>query len=1064
MNISELSVSRPVTVLVLTAVLMIMAIFLVPNLSVEMFPETTFPIVAVVTTYSGASAEEVEDSVTIKIEKQLSNVENLKQISSSSSEGRSQVSLEFSYGTDLDEAINDIRDNLERIRNSLPDDADSTQIMKFDPSSEAIMTLIVKGDDSPEHLKTIAEDDIVPRLERIQGVASAEVTGGVEKAVRVDLSLNRLEAFKLTVSSVQAAIAGADTVQGTGDIVQNGMEYNLRINQSFGSLEDIRNTVVAVRSDSNDGSLQPIYLSDIADVYLGEAERDSIVEINNEEAVLISIVKESDSNSVKIAEHVRTELFSINDGIEKNITIEILYDNTTMISSIMNQVYTSAIQGALLAMIILFLFLRNVRSTLIIGISIPVSILTTLLCMHFFDVTLNMISLTGLILGLGMTVDNSIVILESIFSYRERGVKIKPAAILGSHEMINAIVSSTLTTLCVFIPMIIWKNELEMLGQIFQDMIFTIVISLVASLVVALTLVPALSSSYLKIHTARQKTVKNRVLKKIDSLMERSFRTMETSYKKSLHFALSNRFLILTLTALLLVFSLIQLTQMGVRFQPSSNADDQIQISITMPVGTHVSKTEEVLRSISNEVEATIKGYTNIVLRAGTGGMRSTASGYRGSLTILLPDTKDQVDTPASIQEKLRPFLQRLPDVEFEFSSGRHFGSGDAIDIEISSDDINLATKTAGDIKSLLSTDIPGIVDPSSSMEEGYPEYRIKIDTKRALSMGVESSQIGAVLSSLLNGTTPATYWHNGEEIDVILKLQENDRKSLTEINSISILNSSGDYVSLSNFVSYELAEGPLSIEREDETRIVHVTADIEDTVQINIVNAQIQNLLDIGYIIPDGVSINISGEQTDIQDLTGPLLIIAITALILVFGIMASLFESFADPFIIFFSIPLMLIGVVLVYKLTADTLSLFSIVGMVVLMGIVVNNGIVLVDYTNLLVKRGAKVKDACLEAGTSRLRPVLMTSLTTILGMVPLGFFPGEGAETIQAIGKTIVGGLSMSSIMTLFVTPVLYSLINRKKKQAEETVEDESAIYERMSIHDRTLIGMGNLEEI
>jgi HAE1 family hydrophobic/amphiphilic exporter-1 len=683
-------------------------------------------------------------------------------------------------------------------------------------------------------------------------------------------------------------------------------------------------------------------------------------------------------------------------------------------------------------MIILFLFLRNIKSTLIIGLSIPISLILTMMAMHFFGLTLNIVSLTGLILGLGMIVDNSIVILENIYRYRERGAKPEPAAILGSREMITAIVASTLTTLCVFLPLIIWKDDMGNLGQVFQDMIFTVIISLLISLITAVTVVPALSSRYLRLDSHRQKPLKNRLLKKIDGLMESGQHALQRTYRRALAFSLKNRLLVLSLIMVVFILSIQLFGTLGMNMVPRPYADDKVQIHLTMPVGTALERTESVLKELARFAESEIEGYEDIILSAGA--VKGDGGSYTGLLEITLPDADSQIDDPAEIQSKLRPWLKRYPEASFSFSSGRSMSSASPVDIEIRSDDLELAGRCAVEIRNLLKKDLPLVVDPESSLENGAPEYRIVIDNDRAAAMGLSPGRIASELDGLVDGLTPISYWSGGDELDVILRLTEEDRSTLADLESQYITNDSGEKIALSNLARLEKSVGPVSITREDESRIVHVTPDLADGIAVTEVQPLLKELMDSRYIVPPGVEISYGGEMEEIEEYSNPMAVIAIVAVIMVFAVMAALFESLADPFIIFFSIPLLLIGVVAVYKITGEAFSVFSAVGIVILTGIVVNNGIVLVDYTNLLRSRGEDLTRALLNAGQSRLRPILMTSLTTILGMIPMGFFPGEGTDVIRPIGQTVVGGLAVSTLITLFITPVMYSLLNQRNEKA------------------------------
>jgi HAE1 family hydrophobic/amphiphilic exporter-1 len=1034
MNITELSVKRPVTILILTALLTGLAAFMVPDLAVDLYPSVSPPYISVSTSFSGAGPLEVEESVTRLLEKQLSNVTGLISLNSTSSEGNSRISMEFDYSTDLDDATNDVRDSLERVSRSLPDDAGSPAIFKFNLANRAIMTLIVQGEETPDKLKTLAEETVQPLLERLEGVSSADVRGGNTKIIKVDVSQSRLEAYNLTLSQISSALSARNIQSGAGSVSKDGLEYTLRVDEKFRVLEDIRRTVIAtLNSNETTSSInrsRVVRLEDIADVYEANQDVSSIVYVNGSPSISLSIQNESGSNVVQVADTIMEALPAINQELPEGISLSILYDNTTMIRNTLGQVYKAALQGAILAMLVLFFFLRNIKSTLIIGLSIPIALLITMMGMYFFDLTLNMISLTGLILGLGMIVDNSIVILENIYHYRERGAKLEPSAILGSREMVTAIIASTMTTLCVFIPLIIWKDNLEMMGQMFEDMIFTVVLSLIISLVTALTLVPALSSHYLKLDSRVQKPLKNRVLILLDSKLEKFLVGIEKGYRRALVFALGNKALILTLVLIIMVISFQLFGTLGMNLQPRPRTDDNVRISLTMPVGTSLERTELFIQEMRQIVEDEVEGYENLILNIGSS--RNGGNSYTGSIEITLPPVGQQIDTPSDIQNKIRPYLNQFPEATFAFSAGRWMQTSSAVDIEIYSNDLDLASRTALEIRDLLKENIPQVEDPISSMEDGGPEYRILIDTDRASALGLDSSTVASTIKNLVDGQTPTTYWKSGTEMDVLVQLNSENRSSLSDLESQYIRGASGQRISLTNVARLVETIGPKSINRENETRVLHVTAGLAEGVAVTTIQPLVENLLETAYIVPEGVRISYGGEAKEIERFSSPLMIIIIVAVIMVFAVMASLFESLVDPLIIFFSIPLLLIGVVLVYKITGEAFSIISAVGIVVLAGIVVNNGIVLVDYTNLLRHRGAEVTEAVLNAGQSRLRPILMTSLTTILGMVPMGFFPGEGTEFIRPLGQTIVGGLAVSTLITLFVTPVMYSLLNSHRK--------------------------------
>ena len=1030
MNLSETAIDRPVTVLVIAALISVVAAVMVPQIAVEMFPSVSPPFVMVQTRYPGAGPEEVEERVTKTIEQRLSSLTGLESLSSTSGDGVSRVRLEFAYSRDLDDAADDVRAALEGVGDALPDEAGDPSIMRFDPSGGSIMQLIMEGEEEAETLKRIAEDSVQPELERIYGVASADVTGGTTRTVEVALSANRLEAYGITASTVATALSQYTVRQSAGELTTGGTDYALRVNTRFSDLESVRRVVVA-RNGGGATRSDVVRLEDIADVSTATDDGTRAVYVDGRPAIQIAIRNESDTNTVRIAEEVREALPGINAELPDGVTVSILYDDTTYISSVLSQVYRAALQGIGLAMLILFLFLRNLRSTIIIGTSIPLSLLVTLMLMYFFDLTLNMISLTGLILGIGMIVDSSIVILENIYQYRERGAKLRTAAVLGTREMLTPIVASTLTTLSVFVPLIIWRNDLSMIGQIFGDLVFTVVIALSVSLVVAVTIVPALSAHVVKLYAPAQRPIRIRFLRVLSDAGEAVLRAVENAYTVVLRFVLQNRALVLSAVVTLFALSAVTYQSMGLNLMPRGESDDSVRIEVTMPEGTTDAVTRDTVFGLREEVAARVSGYEHLVV---------TTSGNSGTIQMVLPQPDRQTQSPAEIQELLRPPVRSVPDAEISFSAGRGFGGGSPVDVVIQSDDLERAYASAATIRTLLAAEVPDLTDIQTDLDDGIPEYRIVVQEDRAALFGLTSAGIAGQLAALVSGSAPATVWLDGTEIDIDVHLREADRDRLSDLSSLSVVSGTGTRIPLSNVANWEAQTGPRDVSREDQVRTVHVTADLADGAVASAATAEIQTLLDSTYVAPEGVVVSMGGDSRDISDLMGPLTTVLIVALVMVFGVMAAQFESLTDPFIIFFSIPLLLIGVVWTYRLTGASLSVFSLIGMVVLTGIVVNNGIVMVDYINLLRKRGVALYDAVVRGATRRLRPVLMTSLTTILGMVPLGFFPGAGTEMIQPIGQTIVGGLSASTAITLVVTPIVYTLVNREHRG----VGDRSAV--------------------
>ncbi|MBN2626185.1 MAG: efflux RND transporter permease subunit [Spirochaetales bacterium] len=1026
MNIAELSVNRPVAILMVYILICAIAAIFVPQLAVDMFPSTDFPVLSVSCSYPGAGPEEVEKNVTIPLEDALASLKDLEDLSSTSSEGRSWIRLNYGYDKDMDEAADQVQQILDTIGNRLPDDADDPVLRKFDITARPIMQLMITGNAPIEELKNLGEKVAKPMLERVSGVAEANVSGGMSRIVKVSISANRLEAYGLTMSQVASSLRSQNIQMSSGSITAGTLDYLVRTDEEFASLEEIRSCVVktlsAPSSSESVNRSKVVRLEDIAEVSESYEEGSYAVYVNGSPSVMIQLSDESDANSILVARGVNEALQSINESLPEGISLVVTMDDTSITASSMNQVYQSAYQGIILAIVIIFLFLRSIKSTLVIAFSLPISILITLACMYFMHLTLNMMTMSGLILGVGMIVDCSIVILENIHRYRERGAKAKVAAVLGSREMLSAIIASTLTTLCVFIPVLLFKSDLEMLGEMFQDLVITVVISLICSLFVAVTLVPSLCGGFLKLNTRVQKPLKFKPLKMIDDGAEKMLTGLEGGYKKGLDHVLNNKFLVLVLVAILFLLSLQRFTSLGMNMGMRATTDDKVSINLSMPEGTTSDVTQTNLFAMVEIADKEVKEYENIIVRV---------NGNSGSIEISLPDPEFQTQSTEEIMTLLRGYLTEFPSAVFTFSAGRRWGSRSAVDVSILSEDVDLSEQVADEIVEIL-RNVPEVLDPVSSLEAGGPELQIAVDRDRAAALGISISTLGSEIKALLDGVTATTFRIKGEEMSVRLVLDEKDRSNLTDLSSFYVTGREGR-IPLSNVAKLVEGRSPSSISRENRTRIIHVTADASASAAVSNLSPQVKAILEEQLVLPDGVTLEMGGEFRQMQQFNSSLLIIVAVAVFLVFGVMAAQFESLLDPFIILFSIPLLLIGVSAMYRITGQPFSTYAAVGIVALVGIVVNNAIVLVDYTNTLRRRGTPLRQACLDAGAHRMRPILMTSLTTILGMVPMAFFPGEGAEQIQPIGQTMVGGLLSSTFMTLFVVPAVYYMLNRRRAE-------------------------------
>lgn len=1048
MSISKAVVGRPTTVFIIFALIVGFGLYTSSDLAIDLFPEINPPVLVVFTSYEGSGPEEVERSVTRPLEGQLSNVSNIQRISSTSSEGFSQLILEFTFGTDMTEASNEVRDRLELVKSFLPDDATTPQIFKFDPSLIPILQLRLSGNRSPEELRQIAENTAQPRIEQVEGVALASVRGGRQPVIRIEIPQNRLEAYDLTFTQIAGALRANNVQVSAGNIVEGNTSYLIRTAGEFQSLDDIRNTVIAYRgtpSAANPTAVPvAIRLRDVADVFRGYRDESNVIYFNGEPGVFITVQKQSGTNSVQVADAVIARLAQINQSLPVGVQLSVVQDTTNLIRDSLADVSSSAITGGLLAVLILFIFLRSLRTTLIIAISIPVSIIVTLMLMYFAGLTLNLMTLTGLALGIGMLVDNSIVILENIYRYREKGAKLTASAILGSQEMITAITASTLTTIFVFLPLAIFRARLEVIGELFASLAFTVVISLLSSLAVAVFLIPVLTSHYLPIGSRKLNPLRG-IRRVLDDAMAAVFSGLDRAYVATLRWALRFKAVVILVVLAIFTGSLFMIPMTGFEFTPDGD-DDTVTVEVEMPIGTRLDVTRSVLKQMELIVQQEVAAYRDIILEVGQPGFfgfAGTADTSRGSITIQLPPFAERTVSAREVQDILRGHFDSFPGAVFSFGTGGGGGGGgfnaSPVEITLRSDDRALMAETGQRIVDLIRANIPGATEPQINLSEGLPQVEIVIDRQKAYELGLNIATIGQEVRANVDGITAGRLRVGGTEQDILLILDERNRDQIPDLQKIFVINNFGRRIPLASVASLERTTGPVSIARQDQSRTLTITAGLAPGETINNVMPAIQRMIREEIPAREELVITYGGDFESLITYGQTFVVILIISVLLVFGVMASQFESFLDPFIILFTVPLTLIGVIMLYVFTGTNFSLFTAVGLVMLVGIVVNNAIVLVDYTNLLRKRGMSINDACIQAGGNRLRPILMTTLTTVLGLIPVAFTVGEGSSLVQPIAKTVVGGLSVATILTLYLIPVLYAIFNRMSEKRRERWE-------------------------
>lgn len=1022
--LSEKILRHPILVTMVFALLGIMGIFTLSNTAISLMPDVDMPYLMVSSTYTNAGPESVEKSVTVPVENSLASLSNLKSISSTSREGRSVVSLEFNYGTNLDLAVDDVRTKLDRVKNSLPDGVSPT-IMKMDSNSMPILRIAVRGNRSLEDLKRITEDQILDVLEQADGVGEASTMGGRTSIVRVELEQNRLQAYNLTLTSVSSKLSQQNIELGGGSITEGTLDYSIRTVGEYNSIEEINDTVITTKNGYD------VRLSDIGRAYLGFQDASSVVYINGTPGLYVSITKQSGENSVHVANEVYKKIEQLEKSLPSDISLEIIRDDTISIRETIKTLLDSAWQGLVLAVIILFIFLCSIKTTVIIAISIPLSIVITMLCMNFAGITLNMMTMTGLILGVGMIVDASVVMIDNIYAYRMRGTKAKVAAVLGTQEMISSVISGNLTTIVVFVPFLIFMNNLEWVGLMAKDLIYTIVSAIVSSLFVAIFLVPVLAGVVLPLRNPKENPVRNNFLVFLYKIFDKGFDGIKWIYSKLLKSALKHKVVTLGTAVILLLGSFGLVTVLNIEAFPESEGQS-VTLNVTLPAGTSLEKTRNIVRAFEKYALEEVRGYTTIFSSVGSSdGEEMIMATNCGSLSVFLPPASKQEDTPSVIKRKLMNHFDEFPGCQLVFmSDSMESFTGSDLDITLKGPELEMVRNVSNDIISVLQKN-PELMNVKMDLKTGLPQIEIEIDRKRANALGVSVEAAAMEINSCISGVTATKYRTKGNEYNVIVSLQNKDKENVLDLDKIIVQGINGPVV-LSNFAHLKKNYGPVSIKHENSSRTVHITASYKSNDNAFDMESKIKNDIRQNCIIPSDVIVDFGGSSKMMKEKGFVFVKIIVLAVLMVFGVMASMYGSLKKPFINMLTIPFLFIGVILIHVLTGQSLSIMSLLGLVMLVGIVVNNGIILVDYTGLLIARGDSVEKACFEAGVSRLRPVLMTTLTTVLGMLPMCFSKTGSASLVQPIGMCVVGGLLSSTFVTLVIIPVIYSIMCRKEK--------------------------------
>jgi hydrophobic/amphiphilic exporter-1 (mainly G- bacteria), HAE1 family len=1024
MSIPRIAIERPVTMFMLSGVIMLIGAVSLARLPVDLMPDVSFPSLTVRVGYAGVGPLEMEELVTRPIEQAMAAVAGLERLESTSSEGNSRVTLNLAWGTDLNEAADDVRSRLDRVRGRLPEEADAPTVFKFDANSFPIMSVGLEGDYDRVKLREIAEHDLSQRLERVPGVAAVTVQGGLRRQIHVELSKEKIRALELPVDRVVNLLRTENQNIPLGEIDEGDRTYLVRSQGQFESINEIRDMVVMTRAGV------PVYMKDIAEVTDSTEDFRSFTRINGRPGVRLSITKQSGTNTVQIADGVRHEIERINAG-SSGIKLTVLNDSSIFIKRAITSVQEHALIGGVLVMLIIFLFLRDLRATFIVFTSIPISVIGTFALLYFNGYTLNTMTFGGLALGIGMIVDASIVVLENTFRHMEHGKDRMQASIDGSEEVWSAILASTLTHIAVFVPLLFLTGVSSIL---FKQLAVVVMFSLTMSLFVAVTVVPVMCSRLLKLPPPVEG--RRGITGRLYTLSENFLNGMDYAYGRLIHRALHHRPTILGVGTAVTVAALLILPTIGFELMPQAD-EGEVQVTAELPVGSRIERNEDVALRLESLGKEYVPEAIDISTNAGSGGGfggggGGGGGGSRTQMTIRLVPKDERTRSSEQIARDLnRQLASVIPGVIITTrasggnqQANRLMGSGDSrIALEILGDDLQQAQRVALDAKNVMDR-VAEVRNARVGRDEGRPELAVMVDRPKAALFGLSVTGVANSIRTSVGGTQAAFFREAGNEYPIVVRLREADRERLEDLNDVLINTPGGQVLQAKNLMSLKNQAGPTEIQRKNQERVIRVTAEPEGALSdgIEAVKARLGDIR-----VPPDFQVGFGAEAEEQARAFSQLQMMLILAIVLVYAVMASQYESLRDPFIIMFSVPLAAIGVVLALKLTGTTFSLQAYIGVIMLAGIVVSNAILLVDYTNVLRRRDKlPLRQAVETAGRVRLRPILMTSIATVLGLVPMSLGIGEGAELQAPLARVVIGGLIASTMITLVFVPTVYTL--------------------------------------
>lgn len=1038
MKIYETAVKKPISTCLLFLGVIIFGLFSLKNLAIDQYPEMDPPYITVATVYAGANAADIETNITRILEDQLNSVDHLKNITSTSSDNVSAITLEMEWGADLDAAMNDVRDIVSRTQTLLPDEVDYPTILKFSSSMMPVMMLSVTADESYYALDKILDDRMVNVLNRVNGIGSVSVIGQPVREIQVNVDPEKLEAYHLTIESIGSVIASENlnVPAGTMDIASG--TYNVKADGEFTSSEQLKHLVVSTANGT------AVKLSDVAEV------KDTIQKItmdtraNGRRSALVMIQKQSGANTVEIVKDIQKRMPAIEKSLPSDMKVTEIMNGSTEIEKSISSLTETVLLAFVFVIIVVMVFLGRWRATFIICMTIPISLVTAFIYLFAADSTLNLISLSSLSIAIGMVVDDAIVVLENITTHIERGSKPREAAIYGTNEVWLSVIATTLVVVAVFMPLTMLSG---MAGILFKELGWIVSIVVCMSTTAAVTLTPMLSAYILSADGGKHDYKGLGIIyKPIDKALD----WLDEAYAKMLTWSIRNRWITVSMAVVLFVVSLGLLKTVPFDFfPPSDNA--RIEATIETEQNLSMEYTREISYRVDSIIYAMFPEVELVSVRTGQSSANSAMSAMQESgtnlmiYTLRLSRSTERERSIYEISDLWRKELDKIPEISKYIVSpgggGGGMGGGSKIEIKVFGYDLNNSNMVAVDLRNKISK-LPGVRDADLSRDDLRPEYNVVFDREKLALHGLNNAQVSQAIRNRIDGLDASKYREDGDEFDIVVRYAEPFRQSLQDIENINLMTATGRTIKLKEVATIVEEFAAPDIERENRQRLVKVEASLAPGVALGDVVGEIQKML-AEYETPDGIDLELGGTLEDQQETFGDLFMLLALIVVLVYIVMATQFESMTMPLMIMISLPFAFTGVFFALWITGTSLSLIALIGAIMLVGIVVKNGIVMVDYTNLLVERGASVAKAAVAAGKSRLRPVLMTSLTTVFGMVPMAMGLGEGSEIWQPMGVSVIGGLTCSTILTLLVLPALYVIFRGRKvaKQGGADVKDD-----------------------